>query len=75
MFKILLMDLLEKIGIKELRKPQREVLQRGLLDKNKNFGKTNFIDSCGIGLYENHHFLIRVKYQNYFSKRKHSNFF
>jgi len=31
------MDLLEKIGIKELRKPQREVLQRGLLDKNKNF--------------------------------------
>jgi len=25
-------------------------------DKNKNFGKTNFIDSCGIGLFENHHF-------------------
>ncbi len=25
-------------------------------NKNKNFGKTNFIDSCGIGLFENHHF-------------------
>ncbi len=26
------------------------------LNENKNFGKTNFIDSCGIGLHENHHF-------------------
>ena len=26
------------------------------LSPNKNFGKTNFIDSCGIGLFENHHF-------------------
>ncbi len=25
-------------------------------DENKNFGKTNFIDSCGIGLFQNHHF-------------------